>query len=249
MGVSDREFIAAERRSAVDTAFENSHDGVSIDLRAPSSPVFDAGEVYEYEATLYLRRLKPLLDFVGALVLLLLTLPITVACAVAVYVSMGGPVILRQQRVGRFGRVFTVYKFRTMQPDRRQYDVRFTGPERRTSHKREDDPRITSVGRFLRKWSLDELPQWLNVLRGEMSLVGPRPELPKIVAGYERWQHRRHVVRPGITGLWQVSERSDRPLHECTHLDLEYVERASLALDVELLLRTPLSALGRGKGF
>jgi len=135
-----------------------------------------------------------------------------------------------------------------MNEDRRAEQVRYVGPERRQNHKSEEDPRHTPFGRFLRKWSLDEFPQFINVVRGEMSLVGPRPELVDVVERYEPWQHERHAVRPGITGIWQVSERNEVPLHEATHLDIEYVETVSLMTDTRILLKTVPAMLGRSKG-
>jgi lipopolysaccharide/colanic/teichoic acid biosynthesis glycosyltransferase len=124
----------------------------------------------------------------------------------------------------------------------------FRGRDRRSTHKSEHDPRIRPVGRFLRKWSLDELPQLTNVLTGHMSLVGPRPEMVQIVERYEGWQHARHRVKPGITGLWQVSAR-EVPMHEATHIDLEYVERLSFLEDLRILAGTLPAALGDRKGF
>jgi lipopolysaccharide/colanic/teichoic acid biosynthesis glycosyltransferase len=104
------------------------------------------------------------------------------------------------------------------------------------------------VGAFLRKWSLDELPQFINVIKGDMSLVGPRPEMVEIVATYESWQHRRHAVKPGITGPWQISERGDKPLHECTESDLDYIDELGFAADLRILALTPLAALGVRRG-
>ena len=135
-----------------------------------------------------------------------------------------------------------------MEPDRREVEGSFLGEDRRISHKRADDPRITETGRFLRKWSLDELPQLFNVIRGDMSLVGPRPELVQIVSRYEAWQHGRHAVRPGITGSWQVSERGDRMLHEATDIDIEYIESISFRQDLGILIRTVPAALGSRTG-
>jgi lipopolysaccharide/colanic/teichoic acid biosynthesis glycosyltransferase len=140
-------------------------------------------------------------------------------------------------------------KFRTMIPERRS---RQDGPppgvdERRKRHKSAADPRVTRVGRFLRRSCLDEVPQFWNVLRGDMSLVGPRPELPEIVAQYASWQHARHSVVPGITGWWQVNRRPDRLMHEDTELDLYYVENWSLRLDMLILMRTA-SVVIRGLG-
>lgn len=197
----------------------------------------------------YVRAVKPVLDRLVALGLLVGLAPVIAVLAVAVRASMGGPVIFTQQRVGRGGELFTLWKFRTMLPDRRTSTAPYDGPERRLRHKTEHDPRVTPVGRFLRTWSLDEIPQLVNVLAGDMSLVGPRPELPQIVDGYAPWQHQRHVVRPGLTGLWQISERGDRPLHECTERDLEYLDTVSFATDLRILVRTPLAAMGAMRGF
>jgi lipopolysaccharide/colanic/teichoic acid biosynthesis glycosyltransferase len=197
----------------------------------------------------YERYFKPILDRIGAILLLTVTAPLSLAAAGAIRITMGAPVILRQQRVGKSGVVFTMYKFRTMEPDRRITDAPDFGEERRLTHKHPNDPRLTPVGRFLRKWSLDELPQFWNVARGEMSLVGPRPEMPKLVAEYEPWQHARHFVKPGLTGLWQISERGDRAMHECTQTDLLYVERISFWMDLRVLILTPLAALGLRRGY
>ena len=122
-------------------------------------------------------------------------------------------------------------------------------PDRRVTHKHPRDPRLTPLGRFLRKWSLDELPQLWNVARGDMSLIGPRPELVDIVDRYESWQHERHAVKPGLTGLWQVLARGDGPMHENTHLDLAYVRRVRFTTDCKILLHTIPVLLGRRTGF
>jgi lipopolysaccharide/colanic/teichoic acid biosynthesis glycosyltransferase len=148
--------------------------------------------------------------------------------------------------VGRYGRPFTMYKLRTMAPGS---ELAADGGDWRpgSGHKRLDDPRITKVGRLLRRLSLDELPQLVNVLRGEMSLVGPRPPLPFEVARYERWQCRRLSVLPGMTGLWQVSGRADLPFDRWIVLDLQYVDSWSLWLDLKVLWRTvPAVLAGTG---
>lgn len=222
----------------------------SVDLTrsVPHFVPIDVGMWSEHLPGPYERWVKPVVDRLGAFVLLMAAAPMILAASLAILVTMGRPVFLRQYRVGRHGKVFALYKFRTMTPDRRREQVGFEGPERRLTHKHPEDPRITPVGAFLRKWSLDELPQFWNVARGDMSLVGPRPELVDIVARYETWQHRRHAVKPGITCTWQVSERGETPLHEATEVDLEYVDRVSLALDLRLLLLTPLAALGLRRG-
>ena len=222
-------------------------DSAVVDIRQDVRILVDA-DTYIRERGWYERWVKPAVDRIAALILLILTLPILAVCALAIYRTMGSPVVLRQERVGMGGRVFTVYKLRTMLPDRRTSFQPFKGPEKRISHKRPDDPRITQVGRFLRKWSLDELPQLVNVLRGDMSLVGPRPELVDIVVKYQPWQHRRHSVKPGITGLWQVSERGERMMHQATEVDTDYVDNLSPILDLRILAVTPFAALGRRTG-
>jgi lipopolysaccharide/colanic/teichoic acid biosynthesis glycosyltransferase len=189
------------------------------------------------------------LDILVCLTLLIALSWLFVLVAVAVKVSSPGPIFFRQARVGRHGQPFTMVKFRTMRPERRRANISLPAgmPERRRRHKGRADPRVTCVGRFLRRTCLDELPQFWNVLRGDMSLVGPRPELPEIVATYQAWQHARHLVTPGITGWWQVNRDPRRLMHEATELDLHYVRHQSLALDVWILLRT-VGAIVRGSG-
>lgn len=182
--------------------------------------------------------MKPIVDLIGAGVLLVLLLPVLLAVASAVRVKLGRGTIYRQERMGRDGKPFVMYKFRTMRPDRRRAQGPFEGPDRRISHKRDDDPRHTPVGRFLRRSSLDELPQLWNVVKGNMSLVGPRPELPHVVARYEPWQHQRHRVKPGLTGFWQVSERAGGLAYEGVDLDIQYLRQLSLWTDLRVLLRT-----------
>ena len=195
----------------------------------------------------YVRVVKPLLDRVlAALALVVAAVPMLVIAGV-VALTMGRPVLFRQRRVGRNGEVFEVLKFRTMRPDRRgnQLDVIH---DRRRTHKSDADPRHTRVGRFLRRYSLDELPQLINVLQGEMSMVGPRPELESVVANYAPALHQRHHVTPGITGLWQVSARGSGPMHENGQWDLAYVEHVSLRTDLRIMARTPGAMLGANCG-
>lgn len=194
---------------------------------------------------LYVSVVKPIIDFLGGLFLLVVFLPAAILTGLAVRTSLGKGVLFRQERIGRGGRPFTMYKFRTMRPDRRVADTPFVGDDRRTCHKRDDDPRHTSLGRFLRRCRLDELPQMWNVVRGQMSLVGPRPELSRVVERYEPWQHGRHRVKPGLTGLWQVSDRCNGLAFEGVDLDIEYVERLSFLTDCVILLRTVPVALRR----
>ncbi len=196
------------------------------------------------------RRLaKEVFDRCGALALLVLLAPVLAVVAVLVRLDSPGPAMFRQHRVGRGGELFPIYKFRTMYADA---EARLTGLQERNEHdgvlfKIRDDPRITRVGRHLRRFSLDELPQLMNVLTGHMSLVGPRPPLPAEVAVYPQDMRRRLVVKPGLTGLWQVSGRADLPWEETIRLDLRYVENWSLSLDLVILLRT-VTAVVRTSG-
>ena len=199
--------------------------------------------------SVYARVAKPGLDAALAAALLVVAGIPMLAIALAIRLDAGGPVLFRQERVGKDGRPFVVLKFRTMVADRRVQPRPFAGSDRRRRHKTPADPRVTRVGRWLRRASLDELPQLANVLCGEMSLVGPRPELPSIVAAYEPWQHARHAVRPGMTGWWQVQGRSDLPMHEHTDLDVWYVDNVSFLLDLRILLRTARVCLGRSGAF
>jgi len=201
-----------------------------------------------HEQGAYELFVKPVLDRFVGVVLSVVTFPLVVVVAVSIWVSMGSPVIFRQVRVGRFGSEFTVFKFRTMEADRRAARSPIEHPDRRVNHKSVEDPRHTGLGQFLRKWSLDEVPQFWNVALGDMSLIGPRPELPSIVGPYEPWQHRRHEVKPGLTGLWQVTARGDAPMHEATDIDIEYVDHVSFFEDVKILIRTPGAVLGSRRG-
>jgi lipopolysaccharide/colanic/teichoic acid biosynthesis glycosyltransferase len=196
----------------------------------------------------YARYGKTLLDYVIAGVVLIVVLPLLIAITIALRASRSKRVLFKQRRVGRDGKPFTVLKFRTMLPERRQDTQATSFEDRRAGHKQNDDPRITGIGRFLRKWSLDELPQLWNVLRGDMSLIGPRPELPWIVDHYRLSEHSRHSVRPGMTGLWQVSARGDRPMDECIEIDLEYAATVSFRKDLGILARTPVAMLGAHRG-
>jgi len=221
-----------------------SADGARVNRLPAGSPLAPS-----YPSGIYPKLVKPTIDRLVALVVLICVAPVLLVSIIAVRLSLGPGVFFRQERVGRDGRRFTVIKLRTMAACRRRKDARYGGPERRVRHKHPDDPRLTHVGRFLRKWSVDELPQLVNILKGDMSLVGPRPELPFIVDRYTEVQHCRHYVKPGLTGLWQVSERGHGEMHEFVHVDLDYVRRISPLLDLQLILRTPLCMLGANKGF
>jgi lipopolysaccharide/colanic/teichoic acid biosynthesis glycosyltransferase len=207
-----------------------------------------AESLVERRPSAYERRIKPVIDRAAAAILLTVFLPVLLTVYVAVLITVGRPVLFRQVRVGKGGRAFDMLKFRTMRPDRRVSTEPYHGHERRVTHKSASDPRHTRLGRLLRKTSLDELPQLLNVVRGQMSLVGPRPELLALVEEYTSWQRIRHIVKPGLTGLWQTTERGKgRLLHECVDLDLQYISRMSFKSDVAILLRTPMALL-KNKG-
>jgi lipopolysaccharide/colanic/teichoic acid biosynthesis glycosyltransferase len=180
---------------------------------------------------------KRAMDVLGAAVLLLLLSPLLLVLAAAVWLDSGRPVLYFQERLGRGGRVFRMAKFRTMRTGK---EGAFTLNADGSLKIREDDARITRIGHFLRRYSLDELPQLTNVLRGDMSLVGPRPDLPFHRDYYDPDQARKLLARPGITGLAQVSGRNSLPWGERLKLDVEYVNRSSLPLDLRILLLTVL---------
>ncbi len=189
---------------------------------------------------------KRSLDVALSAVLLVLIAPLIAVIALAVRLDSSGPILFRASRVGQNGRIFTMYKFRTMRDGAPPPEPRELDGSGQPVYKYADDPRVTSLGRFLRRTSLDELPQLVNVLRGDMSLVGPRPEQPFIVEAYRPWQRRRLEVRPGITGWWQVQGRG-LPMHWHTDYDLYYIYNYSLGLDVKILART-LWAVIHGRG-
>jgi len=194
--------------------------------------------------------LKNLMDLsLSALGLLLLS-PLMLLIALAIKLSSRGPVFFVQERCGLNGRHFSLYKFRTMIRDaeHKKSDVKHLNRVEGHAFKAPDDPRITAVGRILRHSSLDELPQLINVLQGRMSLVGPRPPIPEEVEQYERWQRRRLSMRPGLTGLWQVSGRAEiEDFNHWIRLDLQYIDQWSLWLDLKILLKT-IPAVLSGKG-
>ena len=186
----------------------------------------------------YDRFFKRCIDLVGSLLCLVILLPVIAGVALAVRLMLGPNIFFCQERVGRNGKTFRMIKFRSMQHDRRSDNADFDGSDRRQTHKSLNDPRHTPVGRFIRKWSLDELPQLFNVAKGDMSLVGPRPELVRVAQAHNLVEHPRHLVRPGITGLWQVSRERSSLLHENVHIDTQYVTHVTFAGDVKILLRT-----------
>jgi len=192
------------------------------------------------------RFIKRLFDLAVSLASMPVALPVMGLVALAVRLENQGPVILRQPRMGENGRLFNMLKFRTMYDCHEQPGVPVAGQET-PLHKSAQDPRVTPLGRSLRRLSLDELPQLFNVLKGEMSLVGPRPELPLLVERYEPWQRQRFAIPQGMTGWWQINGRSDRPMHLHTEDDLYYLQHYSLLLDIYILLKTAGVVL-RGTG-
>lgn len=193
---------------------------------------------------------KRAFDIVASLVLLVISAPALGIASLAVWLDSGRPVLFSQDRVGLGGTVFQMLKFRTMVvgAEDRSADVATRSPDGKLIHKRPDDPRVTRVGRVLRRTGLDELPQLVHVLSGKMSLVGPRPELPEIVDEYEPWQFRRFAVPPGITGWWQVKRDHGVPMHFQTELDIHYLINYSFVLDLKILVRT-VGVLVAGRGF
>lgn len=192
---------------------------------------------------------KRVIDVLVAAVALILLAPLMALIALAIKMENDGPIIFSQERVGRYGRRFQIYKFRSMVQDAedRKAELEAFNEADGPLFKMKDDPRRTRVGRFIRKLSLDELPQLYNVLRGDMSLVGPRPNIPTEVAQYQEWHKRRLEVVPGITGLWAVSGRSELTFDEMTLLDIYYIENWSLALDLKIALQTlPHVLMARG---
>ena len=196
-----------------------------------------------------LSRSKRVIDVVTAVLLIVVSSPIWVCAAVLILVSSPGPILFRQERVGAAGRTFTCFKFRTMhvglgEEAHRAFVIGMLTRDERSdgtagSYKLVDDPRVIRSCRWLRTASLDELPQLINVLRGEMSIVGPRPPLPYEVERYHDWQHERLSVRPGITGLWQVSGRNRMTYNEMCARDIEYIRSWTLVNDLAIMARTP----------
>lgn len=214
--------------------------------RLRDMPLLTFSTTPENEDLLLLKRLG---DFVMALVLLLVLSPLLLVLALLIKLTSKGPVFYRQARCGLGGRKFTLHKFRSMQPDAdlRREELEALNELDGPVFKIRSDPRCTPVGRFMRKFSLDELPQLVNILKGEMSFVGPRPPLPEEVEKYEPWQRRRLRMPPGLTCLWALEGRSQLSFRRWMELDLQYIDNWSFALDWKILLKTiPVVLLGRG---
>ncbi len=180
-------------------------------------------------SSFYAKRGKYLLDFVAAFFLILIFAPLMILISILIKLSSRGPIFFSHKRVGKNNKLFVIHKFRSLHIDTPSYSEKPDSTE---------DVRITSVGKWIRKTSLDELPQLFNVIKGEMSLVGPRPEMPFLAENYEEWENQRHLVRPGMTGLWQLSPRRRGSIREGIPVDLEYIENLSLWNDFKILLRT-----------
>jgi exopolysaccharide biosynthesis polyprenyl glycosylphosphotransferase len=215
--------------------------GQSVPLFELKPPVFEG---FDY-------ALKRAFDMVAGVVLLALASPVLLSCALAVRLSSRGPIIYRSMRPGIGGVPFACIKFRTMYVDaeHRQPELEERNEASGALFKIRDDPRMTPVGRFLRSYSLDELPQLINVLRGEMSVVGPRPLPQRDYDRLEDWHKKRYLVMPGITGLWQVSGRSDLDFDDLVRLDFLYLERWSVFLDLSIILKTLPAVLSRRGAF
>ncbi|MBU3179823.1 sugar transferase [Clostridium psychrophilum] len=195
---------------------------------------------YEYKKNIGYFILKRIIDILGALCGLLVISPVMIIVAIWIKIDSKGPVFFAQNRVGRNGKKFVMYKFRSMCTDaevllgKLKKENEMSGP----MFKMKDDPRITKVGKFVRKTSIDELPQLFNILKGDMSLVGPRPSLPKEVVQFTSFQKRRLVAKPGLTCYWQVNGRSDVSFEQWMKMDVEYIEDRNTWLDITLIFKT-----------
>jgi lipopolysaccharide/colanic/teichoic acid biosynthesis glycosyltransferase len=258
-----RDKLTFDQFSQVSISFHFFPDDWDHDISGrPSNPALYPDMLSRDNGRRSLLGVKRLMDIVGGALVLILCFPLFLVMALAIKASSKGPIFFRQQRVGQYGRVFTFLKFRSMHIGNdpsvhREYVMKLIAgkAEREASsgndegvYKLTNDRRVTRIGKFLRRTSLDELPQLLNVLEGTMSLVGPRPAIPYEVAAYDTW-HRRRVleVKPGITGSWQVNGRSRVKFDEMVRLDLQYARSWSPWMDINILMRTPRAVL-RGDG-
>ena len=207
-----------------------------IDLRAPVLSNFQ-------------RLIKRIFDLIITILAMIISSPLFLTIMLLVYLDSPGPIFYVSKRIKENGEIFGMIKFRTMvvDADKQLQQVTKNDENGNLIHKLPDDPRVTRFGRFLRKTSMDELPQLFNILRGDMSWVGPRPELPEMVDLYEPWQRKRFTVPQGLTGWWQVNGRSDKPMHLYTEDDLYYIQNYSLWLDIQILFKTVWVVI-RGKG-
>jgi exopolysaccharide biosynthesis polyprenyl glycosylphosphotransferase len=238
---SVKKLIADSRKAGVGLrVIPDFYDGLAWGAAVEHLGPFPAIRVHEKQVPILELIVKRCIDVVGCAVALLLSLPLCFVIAVAIRLDSPGPLLYRSKRVGRKGTTFTCYKFRTMVQNADALKDRLSDLNERTGilFKIANDPRITRVGRILRKYSLDEIPQFWNVLIGDMSLVGPRPPIPGEYQQYELDHLKRLHVLPGITGLWQVQARRDPSFENYIHLDMHYVDNWSLWLDFKILLKT-----------
>lgn len=220
---------------------EQGLDHASAAVEAVAAKDFEVRESAAYRVS------KRIFDLVVASIALVLLVPIIPLIVVMIRLDTPGPVFFRQERVGKNGRSFKFYKFRSMHTDaeRRRREVESMNEQDGPVFKVKSDPRVTSVGKFLRRSSLDEIPQIFNVFKGDMSVVGPRPPLPSEVEHYQPWQRRRLEVTPGITCLWQISGRSHLSFNEWMRLDMEYLRQRSFKTDMLILMRTIPAVIAR----
>jgi lipopolysaccharide/colanic/teichoic acid biosynthesis glycosyltransferase len=254
-----RDNLSADQFSQVGISLHLYPDDWEHELfRRPSNPLLYPDLSQLDESRKFAIAIKRLMDIVGSAIALLIFSPLFLLIALAIKLTSKGPVFFRQERVGQHGRTFVLLKFRSMHAKNdadvhkewfskfmnNQAELHRTSNNKSGSFKMMNDPRVTRVGRWVRRTSLDELPQLINVFRGEMSLVGPRPPIPYEVNAYQTW-HRARILeaRPGMTGLWQVSGRSRVTFDEMVRLDVRYARTWSLWLDIKILLRTPLAVL------
>lgn len=222
---------------------------MALDGVPESAPLINAGLKNLEPRVINYRKRKRILDILGSTALLLILFPVFLIIALLVRLTSKGPVFYVSDRVGLCGKVFPFYKFRSMylDADKRLGELSCQNDREGPIFKMKDDPRVTPIGKFMRKYSLDELPQLLNVFLGHMSLVGPRPPIPKEVAQYDEYMLERLSVRPGITCYWQVMGRSDLTFEQWMELDHRYLEEMSVWVDLKLLFLTPIAVL-RGDG-
>jgi len=254
-----RDSLTFEQFNQISISFHLFPDDWAHDLpQSPGNPTLYPDLVKRNNARKFFSGVKRVMDIVGSVLALIINAPLFLAVALAIKLSSKGPVFFRQQRVGQHGKPFTFLKFRSMYVNNdfrvhEEYVKQFIagGAELKPSngngygvYKLTDDARVTPVGSFLRRTSLDELPQFINVLKGEMSLVGPRPPVPYEVEAYDIWHRRRLLeAKPGITGLWQVNGRSRVKFDEMVRLDIRYARTWSPWLDIKILMRTPRAVL------
>jgi exopolysaccharide biosynthesis polyprenyl glycosylphosphotransferase len=221
--------------------------GIDLDGQIKTPLVFDANtratsesENIKFKQKHLYSFIKRIFDFIASLLGVIILSPLMITIAVIVKGFDGGPVFFKQKRIGKNGKEFTMYKFRSMVPNAEEMVAGLQDKNEASGpmFKMKDDPRITKIGKFIRRTSIDELPQLFNVLNGSMSLVGPRPALPKEVAQYTSKQTEKLLIKPGITCIWQVSGRSEVPFEKQVEMDIYYAEHRSVCLDIKLLFKT-----------